>query len=67
MNIENMNGFFLTGGYKYSLAVEPEIQAVTSPVQDEIQQCIESQDVLGELEQVTQLGGSEKTDSFFTK
>ena len=50
------------------MAVEPEIQAVvTSPVQDEIQQCIESQDVLGELEQVTQLGGSEKTDSFLTK
>ena len=49
------------------MAVEPEIQAVTSPVQDEIQQCIESQDVLGDLEQVTQLGGTEKTDSFFTK
>ena len=59
--------FSILGGYKYSLAVEPEIQAVTSPVQDEIQQCIESQDVLGDLEQVTQLGGTEKTDSFFTK
>ena len=55
------------GGYTYSLAIEPEIQAVTTPLQDEIEQCLETQDDLGELEQVTQRGGSEKTESFFTK
>ena len=55
------------GGYTYSLAIEPEIQAVNTPLQDEIEQCLETQDDLGELEQVTQRGGSEKTESFFTK
>ena len=59
--------FYPLGGYTYSLAIEPEIQAVNTPLQDEIEQCLETQDDLGELEQVTQRGGSEKTESFFTK
>ena len=40
---------------------------MNTPLQDEIEQCLETQDDLGELEQVTQRGGSEKTESFFTK
>ena len=56
-----------TGGYKYSLSIEPEIQLssiTASNNQLDIEEC---RDDLGDLEQVTQKGGSEKTESFFTK
>ena len=62
------NNIIFSGGYKYSLSIEPEIQPVTSintsNNQLDIEEC---RDDLGDLEQVTQKGGSEKTESFFTK
>ena len=64
----NRNNIIFSGGYKYSLSIEPEIQTVTSinnsNNQLDIEECC---DDLGDLEQVTQKGGSEKTESFFTK
>ena len=63
------NNIIFSGGYKYSLSIEPEIQPAmtsinTSNNQLDIEEC---RDDLGDLEQVTQKGGSEKTESFFTK
>jgi hypothetical protein len=57
------------GGHKYSLAVEPEIQAVNSPISvcdGNIEDIGELQDAVGDLEQVTQRG-QDKTESFFTR
>ena len=62
------NNISFLGGYKYSLSIEPEIQTVTSINNSNNQLDIEEcRDDLGDLEQVTQKGGSEKTESFFTK